>query len=280
MLRRWREGQGECIAWAGSRSHGLPAGEVSLRNGAEVLSSNGMDDHPLTPQTTGRQQGGHQIVAERRGVLASQAGPGCSWAWAWSIRIALALAAGSREHDRACGLPRRGRCLRTRISTMALLRLDRCPLWAGAPRPNDCSQGWSRPVGRLRRQAKACWWRGWAVTSPIALADSVAVDGVCLPLRTAQRWLSRAGCQPRRPSTAATLATKAAAAAPVEFEPACASADPARGHLVSGHVDGLAHVVGPSASNRPPWRLELQWQDPAYGRYIATRASVAVDGIT
>jgi riboflavin synthase len=49
--------------------------------------------------------------------------------------------------------------------------------------------------------------------------------------------------------------------------------------LVSGHVDGLGVVkaITPAADS---WRLELQWRNRAYGRFICEKASVAVDGIS
>jgi riboflavin synthase len=39
-------------------------------------------------------------------------------------------------------------------------------------------------------------------------------------------------------------------------------------------------VVLAIAREAHAWRLELAWDDPAYGRYICEKASVAVDGIS
>jgi riboflavin synthase len=65
----------------------------------------------------------------------------------------------------------------------------------------------------------------------------------------------------------------------VNLEPALRLSDRLGGHLVSGHVDGLGTVV---AIQRQPasWRLVVRWNDPAYGRYVCEKASVAVDGIS
>ncbi|MCP9807841.1 riboflavin synthase [Cyanobium sp. HWJ4-Hawea] len=112
----------------------------------------------------------------------------------------------------------------------------------------------------------------------LALGDSVAVDGVCLTVAECLVDGFRADVSPETLGRS-TLAAKAAAGDWVNLEPALRLADRLGGHLVSGHVDGLGQVraIRPEAN---AWRLELQWQDPAYGRYICEKASVAVDGIS
>lgn len=114
----------------------------------------------------------------------------------------------------------------------------------------------------------------------LALGDSIAVDGVCLTVAE----LLPAGAGFRADVSEETLqrtvlAERATAAAWVNLEPALRLSDRLGGHLVSGHVDGLGHV---RAIRREPasWRLELAWQDPAYGRYICEKASICVDGIS
>ena len=112
----------------------------------------------------------------------------------------------------------------------------------------------------------------------LQLGDSVAVDGVCLTVT--QR--SAAGfCADVSEETLArtTLAAKADRRGWVNLEPALRLADRLGGHLVSGHVDGLGTVV--AVEQQPAsWRLVLRWNDPAYGRYVCEKASVAVDGIS
>jgi riboflavin synthase len=76
-----------------------------------------------------------------------------------------------------------------------------------------------------------------------------------------------------------TLAERAAQGSWVNLEPALRLADRLGGHLVSGHVDGLG-VVTAIVRESASWRLELAWMDPAYGRYVCEKASVAVDGIS
>ena len=50
-------------------------------------------------------------------------------------------------------------------------------------------------------------------------------------------------------------------------------------HAHFGHVDGLGHVVAVEQQSAS-WALRLRWQDPAFGRYICEKASIAVDGIS
>ena len=112
----------------------------------------------------------------------------------------------------------------------------------------------------------------------LAIGDSVAVDGVCL---TVTQRSSRGFVADVSEETLArtTLAAKADQRGWVNLEPALRLADRLGGHLVSGHVDGLGSVV--AVEQQPAsWRLVLRWHDPAYGRYVCEKASVAVDGIS
>ena len=112
----------------------------------------------------------------------------------------------------------------------------------------------------------------------LALGDSVAVDGVCLTVaeRLADGFRADVSAETLGRST---LAAKARRRAPVNLEPALRLADRLGGHLVSGHVDGLGEVRAAERQGQS-WRLELAWRDPAYGRYVCEKASVAVDGIS
>jgi riboflavin synthase len=112
----------------------------------------------------------------------------------------------------------------------------------------------------------------------LALGDSVAVDGVCLTVAECLADGFRADVS-EETLARTVLAERAGAGAWVNLEPALRLADRLGGHLVSGHVDGLGEVR--RISRQPAsWQLELAWCDPAYGRYICEKASVAVDGIS
>jgi riboflavin synthase len=112
----------------------------------------------------------------------------------------------------------------------------------------------------------------------LALGDSVAVDGVCLTVAGLMADGFRADVS-EETLDRSTLAAKADRGAAVNLEPALRLADRLGGHLVSGHVDGQG-TVHAIARQPASWRLELAWSDPAYGRYICEKASVAVDGIS
>lgn len=134
------------------------------------------------------------------------------------------------------------------------------------------------PAGvRLRWQGSAGSSPGWS-PADLALGDSVAVDGVCLTVAERLADGFRADVSPETLGRS-TLAAKAARRGAVNLEPALRLADRLGGHLVSGHVDGLGEVLG-AERTAESWRLELAWRDPAYGRYVCEKASIAVDGIS
>jgi riboflavin synthase len=145
----------------------------------------------------------------------------------------------------------------------AVGRLERCPAGVRLRLDPGAYQGSSAVPGGL---------------GPLALGDSVAVDGVCLTVAECLPDGFRADVS-EETLVRTTLAARAASRAAVNLEPALRLSDRLGGHLVSGHVDGLGTVV---AIQRLPdsWRLVVRWNDPAYGRYVCEKASVAVDGIS
>ncbi|MBE9152705.1 riboflavin synthase [Cyanobium sp. LEGE 06113] len=118
---------------------------------------------------------------------------------------------------------------------------------------------------------------GWSAHD-LALGESVAVDGVCLTVaeRFSDGFRADVSDETLRRSTLAARAERRGA---VNLEPALRLADRLGGHLVSGHVDGLGTVLAVAAEGES-WRLDLAWQDPAYGRYVCDKASVCVNGIS
>jgi riboflavin synthase len=64
----------------------------------------------------------------------------------------------------------------------------------------------------------------------------------------------------------------------VNLEPALRAGDALGGHLVSGHVDGVATVIA-AASDAGSRRLTIE-APAALARYIARKGSVALDGVS
>ena len=112
----------------------------------------------------------------------------------------------------------------------------------------------------------------------LSLGDSVAVDGVCLTVR---RFCSNGFEADVSPETLrrSTLGERARSGGRVNLEPALRLADRLGGHLVSGHVDGLGRVAGIEKAGAA-WDLRIAWNDPAMGRYICEKGSIAVNGIS
>lgn len=136
--------------------------------------------------------------------------------------------------------------------------------------------GLVQAIGRLERSPAGVRVR--TDLGPLALGDSVAVDGVCLTVAELLADGFRADVSEETLGRS-TLAGQAATGGRVNLEPALRLADRLGGHLVSGHVDGLGEITA-IERQAGSWRLEVAWQDPAYGRYVCEKASVALDGIS
>jgi riboflavin synthase len=117
---------------------------------------------------------------------------------------------------------------------------------------------------------------GTAGIPPLALGGSIAVNGVCLTAVAATPSTFTADV------SAATLAVttfdRLAMSARVNLEPPLKAGDPLDGHLVTGHVDGVGEVVSVESVGAST-RLVVRVPGPLK-RYIATKGSVAVDGVS
>jgi len=108
------------------------------------------------------------------------------------------------------------------------------------------------------------------------VGDSIAVAGVCLTV---------VGLQPRgfsadvsRETLALTTIGDWRAGRRVNLEPALRAGDALGGHLVSGHVDGVAEIRERSDAVRSQrFRIRVP---PALARYVARKGSVALDGVS
>ncbi len=113
-------------------------------------------------------------------------------------------------------------------------------------------------------------------TARLNVGDSIAVQGCCLTAVEVAGH-SFAADVSRETLGLTTLADLKAGSA-VNLEPALRAGDALGGHLVSGHVDGVARVLSLSADARSR-RLVIGVPAPL-ARYIAPKGSVTVDGVS
>jgi riboflavin synthase len=109
-----------------------------------------------------------------------------------------------------------------------------------------------------------------------ALGDSICVQGVCLTVieLTARSFVVDVS----RETLALTTLGEIEVLAVVNLEPALRAGDALGGHLVSGHIDGIATVTATRIEARSR-RLSIEVPAPL-ARYIARKGSVALDGVS
>lgn len=108
------------------------------------------------------------------------------------------------------------------------------------------------------------------------LGDSIAVNGVCL---TAVEFRDSGFVADLSAETLnATTAAAWTVGQVVNMERALTPSKPLGGHMVSGHVDGVGHLVNKRDDARS-WRLEFE-APAALARYIARKGSICIDGIS
>jgi riboflavin synthase len=112
--------------------------------------------------------------------------------------------------------------------------------------------------------------------SRVAIGDSICVQGACLTVAALQGNSFAADVS--RETLSLTTLGELTAGSQVNLEPALRAGDPLGGHLVSGHVDGIAHVTALSNDARS---LRVTFSVPAdLSRYIARKGSVTIDGVS
>jgi riboflavin synthase len=130
-------------------------------------------------------------------------------------------------------------------------------------------------VGRLSGAARITV-RGPLVTAGVAHGDSIAVNGVCLTV------ISVSGPDFTADVMAETLhrtgLAALAAGSAVNLERPLRLGDRLGGHLVQGHVDGVATVVSRHPAEH--WDLLRIALPPGLSRYVVEKGSVAVDGVS
>lgn len=106
--------------------------------------------------------------------------------------------------------------------------------------------------------------------------DSIAVNGVCLTAidPTNEGFAADVSGETLSKTTLGELK----AGSKVNLEKALTLSTPLGGHLVSGHVDGVGHVVKRWNDGRSE-RFEIQAPD-VLAKYIAQKGSICMDGIS
>jgi len=110
----------------------------------------------------------------------------------------------------------------------------------------------------------------------VAIGDSIATSGVCLTVveLPGDGFLADVSAE----TLACTGIGNLQVGDRVNLEKALTPSTPLGGHLVSGHVDGLAEVVSRKDEGRSV-RFRMRAPDKL-ARYIAAKGSVCVDGIS
>lgn len=109
-----------------------------------------------------------------------------------------------------------------------------------------------------------------------ALGDSIAVNGVCLT--AVELATHQFVADVSNETLTRTTLNNARVGTPVNLELALTPSSRLGGHIVSGHVDGIGHVVGIQADGRSQ-RITVQAPD-ALAKYIAEKGSICIDGIS
>lgn len=112
--------------------------------------------------------------------------------------------------------------------------------------------------------------------SRLATGESIAVSGACLTVVEFDG--ARFAADVSRETLAQTTLGRLRAGDAVNLEAALRAGDPLGGHLMSGHVDGVAEVVALHPDARS-LRVEIEVPE-ALARYIAPKGSVALDGVS
>jgi riboflavin synthase len=110
----------------------------------------------------------------------------------------------------------------------------------------------------------------------VAIGDSISVSGCCLTVTrlTPDSFAADASLE----TLQVTTLGRWQAGRRVNLEKALRAGDPLGGHYVTGHVDGIAAVVGSASDARS---LRVDFEVPAtLARYVARKGSVCIDGVS
>jgi riboflavin synthase len=118
--------------------------------------------------------------------------------------------------------------------------------------------------------------RGPLVTADAAGGDSIAVNGVCLTVVDVEDGAFTADVM--RETLDRSALGRLAVGDPVNLERAATLATRLGGHIVQGHVDGVGTILAVTPGDR--WHDVRVSLPPELNRYVVTKGSIAVDGIS
>jgi riboflavin synthase alpha subunit len=131
-------------------------------------------------------------------------------------------------------------------------------------------------TGLVRERGRVASFEGGRLaveaSLPVAVGDSVSVDGVCLTVVDARDGRLAFDVAPE------TIRRAKRFAGAVNLEPALRVGEPLGGHYVQGHVDGVGRVraVEPEGEGE---RMRVE-APPELLRYCVEKGSIAVDGVS
>jgi riboflavin synthase len=118
--------------------------------------------------------------------------------------------------------------------------------------------------------------RGPVVTEAVPLGASIAVNGVCLTVVTADDGAFTADVMKETLDRTSLGAVRPGD--PVNLERAVRGDARLDGHIVQGHVDAVAHVVSRTRGER--WEVVRISLPDGLARYVAMKGSIAADGVS
>lgn len=135
-------------------------------------------------------------------------------------------------------------------------------------------------VGKIeaRSQEKGEWRLKFSTgdldLSDVKIGDSIAVSGCCLTVveKHATAFLADVSNETMRCTSLGTLEIGSA----VNLEKAMLATDRFGGHIVSGHVDGVGHLIKVENEGQS---IKMTFKIPSnLNKYVAAKGSICVDG--
>jgi riboflavin synthase len=118
--------------------------------------------------------------------------------------------------------------------------------------------------------------RGPLVTSDARHGDSIAVNGVCLTVIEATDGVFTADVMGETLKRSSLGALREGS--PVNLERAATVGSRLGGHLVQGHVDGVATILSREPAEQ--WEVLRFSLPPELSRYVVEKGSITVDGVS